>query len=105
MSGVLALSRVAFPDRELGELFVASLARRSHLVDGFPGFRGLRVLAPARRDGDWVLETVWDTRDDLRRWLRSEEHERTHARTPAALRPYLGKARVEVYEIRDDDRR
>lgn len=98
--GVVAFSRVAFPDDELGELFVSALRHRSHLVDGFPGFRALQVLSPAKTGGDWVLATWWDTRDDLRRWLRSAEHADTHARTPDTLRPYLRQARVEVYEVR-----
>lgn len=98
--GVLALSRVHFPDAELGELFVRCLANRSHLVDGFAGFRDLQVLSPARADGDWVLATWWATRDDLKRWLRSQEHDDTHSRTPDELRPYLRKARVEVFEVR-----
>jgi heme-degrading monooxygenase HmoA len=98
---VLALSRVHFPERELGELFVRALGRRSHLVDEFPGFRRLEVLSPARADGDWVLATWWETRTDLRRWLRSAEHRETHDRTPDALRPFLREARVEVYEVRE----
>ena len=97
---VLALSRVHFPDRDLGELFIRSLERRSHLVDGFPGFRRLEVLEPAREDGDHVLATWWDTRDDLRRWLRSAEHAETHGRTPSELVPFLRHARVEVFEVR-----
>lgn len=99
--GVVAFSRVAFPAAELGEEFVRALEQRSHLVDGFPGFQRLEVLSPAKANGDWVLATWWDTRDDLRRWLRSAEHENTHARTSDALRPYLRKARVEVYEVRE----
>jgi heme-degrading monooxygenase HmoA len=98
--GVLALSRVAFPRPELGELFVAALQDRSHLVDGFPGFHRLEVLSPARADGDYVLATWWETRDDLRNWLRSHEHAATHARTPEELTPYLRSAKVEVFEVR-----
>ena len=97
---VLALSRVSFPDAGLGELFVRCLEGRSHVVDGFDGFRRLEVLSPARADGDYVLATWWDTRDDLRRWLRSSEHGATHARTPAELVPFLRQARVEVFEVR-----
>jgi len=97
---VLALSRVAFPTADLGELFVRCLENRSHIVDGFAGFRRLEVLSPARADGDYVLATWWDTRDDLRRWLRSSEHGATHARTPAELVPFLRQARVEVFEVR-----
>ena len=97
---VLALSRVHFPEEELGELFVRCLEERSHLVDGFPGFERLEVLSPAKASGDWVLATWWRTRDDLRRWLRSAEHAETHGRTPDELRPFLREARVEVYEVR-----
>lgn len=97
---MLALSRIAFPDRALGEQFVDALRNRSHLVDGFEGFRRLEVLAPARADGDYVLATWWDTRDDLRRWLKSREHAETHDRTPATLAPFLRHARVEVFEVR-----
>lgn len=91
---------MAFPRPELGELFVAALQERSHLVDGFPGFHRLEVLSPARADGDYVLATWWETRDDLRNWLRSHEHAATHARTPAELTPYLRSAKVEVFEVR-----
>jgi heme-degrading monooxygenase HmoA len=98
--GVVAFSRVAFPTEQLGEQFVHALDRRSHLVDGFPGFRDLQVLAPAKRGGDWVLATWWDSREDLRRWLQSVEHDATHERTPVELQPYLKQARVEVYEVR-----
>lgn len=98
--GVVAFSRVAFPSEELGEAFVGALDRRSHLVDGFPGFQHLEVLAPAKRGGDWVLATWWDSRDDLRRWLRSAEHAETHERTPASIAPFLTRAKVEVYEVR-----
>jgi heme-degrading monooxygenase HmoA len=97
---VVAFSRVAFPTEELGEAFVCALDDRSHLVDGFPGFRGLQVLAPAKRGGDWVLATWWESRQDLRRWLQSREHAATHDRTPSELQPYLDRARVEVYEVR-----
>jgi len=96
----MALSRVRFPEPELGEQFVHALGARSHLVDGFPGFQRLEVLSPARADGDWVLATWWDTREDLRRWLKSAEHGETHERTPDSLRPFLRQARVEVYEVR-----
>jgi heme-degrading monooxygenase HmoA len=97
---VLALSRVSFPDAHLGELFVRCLEDRSHVVDGFDGFLRLEVLSPARADGDYVLATWWDTRNDLRRWLRSSEHDATHAHTPAALMPFLRQAKVEVFEVR-----
>jgi heme-degrading monooxygenase HmoA len=96
---VVAFSRVAFPDQALGEAFAAALAGRSHLVDRFPGFQRLEVLLPAKRGGDWVLATWWDTRDDLRRWLRSDEHRLTHLRAPAELDPYLRSARVEIFEV------
>jgi heme-degrading monooxygenase HmoA len=97
--GVVAFSRVAFPDRSLGETFAAALADRSHLVDGFPGFQRLEVLLPAKPSGDWVLATWWDTRDDLRRWLRSDEHKLTHGRAPTELNPYLRTARVEIFDV------
>jgi heme-degrading monooxygenase HmoA len=97
---VVAFSRVAFPSEELGEAFVSALGDRSHLVDGFPGFQRLEVLAPANSGGDWVLATWWESRDDLRRWLRSDEHAQTHERTPDSIRPFLRSARVEVYEVR-----
>lgn len=98
--GVVAFSRVAFPTAELGETFVTALDDRSHLVDAFPGFQRLEVLAPAKQGGDWVLATWWDSRDDLRRWLRSDEHRDTHTRTPESIRPFLRSARVEVFEVR-----
>jgi hypothetical protein len=63
----------------------------------FPASSDSKYSCP--QGGDWVLATWWDSRDDLRRWLRSDEHERTHRRAPAELGPYLRSARVEVFEV------
>ena len=77
---------------------------RSRLVDDFPGFIYLQLLAPQGGDDTLTFLTAWESRDDLRRYMRSEEHAISHSREPAEI---MARTRVrhEAYEVIMDSRR
>jgi heme oxygenase (mycobilin-producing) len=66
--GSPALER-AFDDR-LGE------------VDGWPGFQRLEVWRDERCPGRYLMVSWWDSEADFRAYLRSDAHDRSHARIP-----------------------
>ena len=58
---------------------------RSRLVDSFPGFRHLQLLAPRSGDSRFTFLTAWDSKDAFARYMRSVEHATSHSREPASL--------------------
>src|SRR5438067_13649300 len=50
---------------------------RAHLVDGQPGFLGFELLKG--RD-EYISVTRWATREDLDKWMQSQEHAAAHGR-------------------------
>ena len=80
---------------------------RSRLVDDFPGFLYLQLLAPQAGDTaatTLTFLTAWESRDAFRRYMQSEEHAVSHSREPAAImqRTFV---RHEAYEVLMDSRR
>jgi heme-degrading monooxygenase HmoA len=72
---------------------------RSRSVEKFSGFIRFEFRRELGRSPRFVIATWWETRDDLRRYLASEEHKSTHGMVPAELRAGLGRARVEIHEV------
>jgi heme-degrading monooxygenase HmoA len=58
---------------------------RSGLVDGLPGFLYLQLLAPQSGTATHTFLTAWESRDDFRRYMQSEERARSHAREPGEI--------------------
>jgi heme-degrading monooxygenase HmoA len=78
---------------------------RSRLVDDFPGFLYLQLLAPQSRDGGvtHTFLTAWEDRAAFRRYMGSREHATSHSREPAEI---MGRTQVrhEAYEVLMDSR-
>lgn len=72
---------------------------RSRLVEGFPGFRRFEFRQEAGRGGRYVIVTWWDSREDLKRWLASDEHKSTHKRLSDGSRSEIDPPRVEIHEV------
>lgn len=51
-------------------------------VEEVPGFQRLEVWRDRSAVGRYVMVTWWDHPSDLPEYLRSEAHERSHARVP-----------------------
>ena len=77
---------------------------RSRLVDDFPGFLYLQLLSPQSGGATHTFLTAWESREDFRRYMQSEEHSISHAREPGEI---MGRTSVrhEAYEVLLDSRR
>lgn len=57
-------------------------------VEGEAGFQRLEVWRDVKRAGTYVMVTWWDSEADFRAYLRSDAHDRSHARVPTSpVRP------------------
>jgi heme-degrading monooxygenase HmoA len=56
--------------------------RRLGLVDAWDGFHGLEVWEDVRRPGRFAMVTRWADQDTFARYMRSRDHDRSHARVP-----------------------
>ena len=99
------ISHLSVPDGDRASL-ERHFRERSHLVDDFPGFLYLQLLAPQSREGGvtHTFLTAWEDRDAFRRYMSSREHAASHAREPAEI---MGRTEVrhEAYEVLMDSRR
>jgi heme-degrading monooxygenase HmoA len=77
---------------------------RSRLVDSFPGFLYLQLLAPQAGSATHTFLTAWESRDDFRRYMQSEEHAVSHSREPGEIMARTD-VRHEAYEVLLDSRR
>lgn len=67
-------------------------------VDDYPGHLGLQVWKDGRRPGRYLMVTWWQTEADFHRYMRSEEHRRSHDRIPTVpVRPRA--VRVDRFEL------
>ena len=76
---------------------------RSRLVDTFPGFLYLQLLAPQAGSATHAFLTAWESRDAFRRYMQSEEHAISHSREPGEI---MGRTDVrhEAFEVLLDSR-
>lgn len=81
----MAISEIAVPAGRAGVL-EGAFQSRLHLVDGRDGFLGLSVLRDRRHPGRYLMITRWTSKDVFRAYMRSADHDESHARTPAEAR-------------------
>jgi len=77
---------------------------RAGLVDDFPGFLYLQLLAPQSGESGLTFLTAWESRDAFRQYMRSAEHAVSQSREPAALMART-TVRHEAYDVLLDSRR
>jgi len=87
-------------DREAVERYFRN---RSHLVEGFPGFRYLQLLRPQAGEATHTFVTAWEDRESFRRYMASEEHAASHSREPGEIMARTA-VRHEAYEVLMDSR-
>ena len=78
----VAISEIAV-DEEGAPALEEAFRDRIGLVDGWPGFLGLEVLRHRRRAGTYLMVSRWESKECFQAYMRSEEHDRSHARTPS----------------------
>ena len=76
---------------------------RSHLVDAFPGFLYLQLLAPQGVDATHSFLTAWESRQAFSAYMRSTEHQLSHSREPADIMARTA-VRHEAFEVLMDSR-
>jgi heme oxygenase (mycobilin-producing) len=74
---ILAVSRFTVSQRQAREL-EARFIVRPRLVDAHDGFRGLEVLKSGAERVTFMLITRWDSREQLKAYLQSEDFIRVH---------------------------
>ena len=65
----------------------AAFADRLGEVDHWPGFQRLEVWRDPRHAGRYLMVSWWDTREQFTAWMRSQSHNRSHARVPTERAP------------------
>ena len=75
-----------------------ALSRRSHRVEGAPGFLGFQVHTDADDPTVFYLESRWARRADFDAWHRSDDHAATLRAIPAGVKLDPAYTRVTVLE-------
>jgi len=97
------ISHLTVPPEDHGEL-ERHFRERSGLVDHFPGFLYLQLLAPQGGTATHAFLTAWESRDAFRHYMQSQEHALSHSREPGEI---MGRTQVrhEAYEVMLDSRK
>lgn len=83
----VSMSQLRVDPAYSGEL-IGSFRNRLGLVDSNPGFHGLEVWQDQRDPGLFAMVARWSSRQAFVDYMRSEDHQRSHARIPTgAARP------------------
>jgi heme-degrading monooxygenase HmoA len=96
---IVAYSYVSTPDAGVADAFEAAMGSRARRVEQFPGFVRFEFRREVGRSRRHVIATWWETLDDLRRYLASDDHRATHQKLDPHVRARIGKPRVEVHEV------
>jgi heme-degrading monooxygenase HmoA len=88
------------PDRA-GEL-VAAFRGRIGLVDGADGFVDLEVWHSDRDPGELIMVSRWRDRDSFKRYMKSDDHRRSHDRIDPSLQEAIKLTKLghlHTYEV------
>jgi heme oxygenase (mycobilin-producing) len=84
-------------------LFEERFQNRAGLVEGEPGFHGIRILRPLQKD-TYIVMTLWESHSDFINWQQSKAYEEAHKNrgTSKGLPPetfFSGKSFVKEYRV------
>ncbi len=96
------ISHLTVPEEDRAEL-ERHFRERSRLVDSFPGFLYLQLMRPQSGDATHTFLTAWESREDFRRYMGSEEHATSHGREPGEIMART-TVRHEAFEVLMDSR-
>ncbi|MBD0330137.1 MAG: antibiotic biosynthesis monooxygenase [Thermoleophilia bacterium] len=97
----VSLSRLRVPAEHADQL-VTAFRHRAGLVDAWDGFLGLEVWHSDRDPGELIMVTRWRDRDTFRAYMRSDDHQASHARIDPELDAVIQLERLEhvrTYEV------
>ena len=82
------------------EQFEERFRNRAHLVDGMPGLISNKVLRPTKSDQPYVVLTFWETREDFKNWVNSEEFRKGHSRSGTLpKKAFSDSSHLEIHEV------
>lgn len=76
---LVVMVRIPISSPEQAEGMIERFMNRAGLVDSYPGFLGFELL---RGEEECVSMTRWASREDLDRWMGSQDNRQAHAKTP-----------------------
>jgi heme-degrading monooxygenase HmoA len=97
----ISMSRLRLPAAQVPELLKA-FGDRSGLVDSAEGFNGLEVWRSDRDEGEVIMVSRWETREAFTRYMKSADHQTSHARISPALKAVIKLERLDhlhTYEV------
>ena len=89
MHPYVAVSEISV-DAEGIDALQRAFENRLGAVDGWDGFEGLELLADRRQRGRYLMISRWRSREVFVEYMRSTDHQRSHARIPTG--PHAPKA-------------
>ena len=103
---MITVANRLFVKPEHADAFEKVFQERAGLVDGMPGFVSNQVLRPVNEGDPYVVLTIWESRDSLMSWIRSEEFVKGHAQSGTLPKDTYFQANVlELHEIIQDSTR
>ena len=97
---MIAVANRIYITPEYAEQFEERFRNRAHLVDGMPGFISNKVLRPTKSDQPYVVLTFWESREDFKNWVNSEEFQKGHARSGTLPKKAFSDAsHLEIHEV------
>ena len=88
-------------DPEATGVLEAAFQDRVRLVEAASGFQRIEVWRDVARPGVFQMVSWWDTAEDFRAYMRSDDHRTSHDRIPAAPHKPRGTG-VRRYELIPD---
>ena len=79
--GFVAYSLIEVPEAGRDAL-IASFSDRLHEVERWPGFHHLEIWADRADPTSFVMVSWWDSEEQFRAYMGSDDHRRSHARIP-----------------------
>jgi heme oxygenase (mycobilin-producing) len=94
----VSLSRLRVPEERAEEL-VCAFRRRAGLVDRFDGFVDLQVWQNDRDPGELTMVSRWRDRDCFKTYMKSRDHQVSHARIDPDLDAAIKLERLEHLHV------
>ena len=97
----ISMSRLRLPEAQVSELLEA-FRHRAGLVEAADGFVDLEVWHSDRDRGEVIMVSRWRDREAFTRYMKSDDHETSHARITPALKAAIRLERLDhlhTYEV------
>ena len=95
------MSRLRVPEARVAEL-IEAFRNRAGLVDDADGFVDLEVWHSDRDPGELIMVSRWRDRDCFKRYMKSDDHRRSHERIEPGLQEAIkltGLGHLHTYEV------